>query len=69
MVPEEELQGDLKEGGAAESQLQGVGLDDTMPVGEEIGTLFVETLVEVGVEKRVPAPGERLRRCVEDGEA
>ena len=69
VVPEEELQGDLKEGGAAESQLQGVGLDDTMPVGEEIGTLLVETLVEVGVEKRVPAPGERLRRCVEDGEA
>ena len=40
-----------------------------MPVGEEIGTLLVETLVKVGVEKRVPAAGERLRRGVEDGEA
>ena len=31
VVPEEELQGDLKEGGASKSQLQGVGLDDAMP--------------------------------------
>ena len=40
-----------------------------MPVGEEICAFLVETLVEVGVEKRVPAPGERLCGGVEDGEA
>ena len=40
-----------------------------MPVGEEICALLVETIVEVGVEKRVPAPGKRLCGGVEDGEA
>ena len=40
-----------------------------MPVGEQIGALLVEALIEVGVEERVPPPGERLRGGVEDGEA
>ena len=58
-----------RRGGQPRASCRGVSFNDAMPVGEEIGTLLVETLVEVGVEKRVPAPGERLRRCVEDGEA
>ena len=68
MVLEEELQGDLQEGWTAESQLQGISLDDAMPIGEQIGALLVEALAEIGVDERVPAPGERLGRCVEDGE-
>ena len=39
-----------------------------MPVGEQIGALLVETLAEIGVDERVPPPGERLGGCVEDGE-
>ena len=40
-----------------------------MPVGEQIGTLLVEAIVEVGVDERMPAAGESLGRGVENGEA